>query len=149
LGQFVADKLGYTVQESEGPPKSETEILERIERYRVMQDSTLFVRHPVVSNPIYDTMRPPNERVSFPTSVMSEFYSNAGLFIYCDPLERGLSGHVVKDNETKAHVTGVHQNRAHLLQLYREWAVRHAHIVYRIGDNMDRVFRFVAQEFRQ
>jgi Holliday junction resolvasome RuvABC ATP-dependent DNA helicase subunit len=58
LGEFIGEKLGYYIQDSEGPPINQAEILLRLERYRRMHD-TLFIRHPIVSNPIYDSARPP------------------------------------------------------------------------------------------
>src|ERR1043166_7927791 len=60
LARVIADHMGLAIQESEGPPRSADEINERVDRYSSMRDTHLFVRHPCVSNPIYDCGRTEN-----------------------------------------------------------------------------------------
>ena len=137
LAAHIARRLGLRVQESEGPPRSAQEINERCLRYETLQN-TLLVRHPAVSNAIYGHFRTEGDPIS--PDIRERFYAAGHLIIYCDPLDRDLNdGHVVKDHDTPEHLAMLNQQKRQITQLYRGWAVRHAHIVYRIGDDMDRI----------
>lgn len=139
LGEFLVDKFKHLyLQESEGPPVNKEEMMLRIDRYQRMHD-TLFVRHPLVSNPVYDSTRTPERRIEFSPNMLNTFYRHGHIFIYCDPLDRDLVGHQLKPHDTEEHMREVMKNKAYLLQLYREWAVKRAHIMYRIGDDMEKV----------
>jgi hypothetical protein len=144
LARYVADRIGLTIQESEGPPQSTEEFYDRLDRYDTMPPTTLFVRHPLVSNPIYDSFREPQTRIAIPAILYRNLYNADHLFVYCDPLSRGMEGHQLKQRDTISHITGVHGMYAHLLALYREWAYKHAHIIYRIGDDMNRTLNMIA-----
>jgi hypothetical protein len=144
LAQFVAKAMNLTIQESEGPPQSAEEFYNRLDRYDNMPPTTLFVRHPLVSNPIYDSFRPPETRIIIPATLYRNLYNADHLFVYCDPLSRGMEGHQLKSRDTINHITGVHGMYHHLLELYREWAFKHAHIIYRIGDDMNRTLNMIA-----
>jgi hypothetical protein len=77
-------------------------------------------------------------------SLINDFYGRAPLFIYCDPLDRGMSGHAIRaEVDTPEHLENVNRFYTGLLLQYREWAIRHANIVYRIGDDIPRVLRMV------
>lgn len=141
LAVHLAKRFNFKVQESEGPPKSAEEINERIRGYNNLQD-TVFVRHPVISNAIYAMFRPEGNPIL--PELTNEFYAGQHLIIYCDPMERGLASHVLKDHDTPEHIAMVTARRAELVDAYREWAIKHAHIIYRIGDDMDRVCDWVA-----
>lgn len=137
LARYIAERCGLRVQESEGPPRSPEEINERCRRYETLQN-TLLVRHPAVSNAIYGHFRPEGDPIT--ADIREQFYGAGHLIIYCDPVDRDLDdGHVVKDHDTPEHLAMLRAQKAEILELYRGWAVRHAHIVYRIGDDMDRV----------
>lgn len=139
LARIVAKRLGLLLVESEGPPKYAGEMNHRVERYRAMS-RPLFVRHPCVSQVIYGRLR--GEENSISTDLIREFYDQGHLFIYCDPLGRGLQGHVVKDgHDSSAHLKAIEDEYGNLLAMYRDWAFHHAHIVYRIGDSMDRIVK--------
>lgn len=138
LARIIARRLRLNLVESEGPPKYEGEMDHRVERYIAYGNSVLFVRHPCISQPIYGAMRdthgdPINE------DLLTEFYDQRHFFIYCDPLDRGMTGHKEKGHDSPRHMKAVNQNYNTLLQLYREWAIKHAHVFYRIGDSMERV----------
>jgi len=138
LAKFIAGQ-NQLIQESEGPPKWRGEIVERIDKYSSFPDDTIFVRHPAVSNPIYDETRPDHLKDPIPLHVLAEFYGQNNLFIYCDPLNRGMSGHEVKGPavETEEHVHRIALHRDVIITLYRKWAIQHAHVIYRIGDDME------------
>lgn len=138
LGAIVGRNLGYTVIESEGPPKYKGEMNHRLERYLALPNA-VFVRHPAVSQVLYGRMR--NDSEVLDEHLVREVYSRCRLFIYCDPLNRGLINHRVKDGESTDHVRAIHDNYDRLLRMYREWAIEHAHVIYRIGDDVQRVVR--------
>ena len=142
LARCIAQRLNFAIQESEGPPRSREEINARIRRYAYMRN-VVFVRHPVISNAIYGAQRPEGDPID--PALRRKFYSDPhNLFIYCDPLERGLDDHVVKDHDTPEHLALLEERRSILLKEYRSWAIRHAHFMYRIGDDMERVCDWVA-----
>lgn len=136
LAAELCDYMGLIVQESEGPPKSDDEINERIDRYAAMQDR-LFVRHPVVSNAIYGLFRPEGNPIT-PGRTM-EFYEGNPILIYCDAGDRGYEGHELKDHDTERHQQLLAQNQLALLREYRLWAAQYAHFIYRIGDDVERL----------
>lgn len=134
LGEALASYLDLIVQESEGPPLSDQEINERVDRYEQMTDR-VFVRHPVISNAIYGKFRPEGNPIT-PGRTMI-FYEANPLLIYCDAGDRGFEGHVVKDHDTPRHQQLLAERQRELLTEYRLWAAQHAHFIYRIGDDMD------------
>jgi hypothetical protein len=138
LAKFLAGELKMEVMESEGPPKSRDEINGRITRY-LRTRNTIFVRHPCVSNPIYDVVRPPEERGLVDLALIEEFYDYNPTFVYCDPQNRKMSGHQSKEYDTAEHLQLIDQHYTLLLACYRLWAVNKAHIIYRIRDDISRI----------
>lgn len=134
LGEAMAEFMDMIVQESEGPPVSDEEINERVDRYEVMHDR-IFVRHPVTSNAIYGKFREEGDPITPGRQML--FYEANHIFIYCDAGERGLDGHVLKEHDTARHQQLVETRQDELLQEYRLWAAQRAHFVYRIGDDME------------
>lgn len=134
LGEALASYLDMIVQESEGPPLSDEEINERVDKYEAMT-GRIFVRHPVISSAIYGKFRPEGNPIT-PGRTMI-FYESNPLLIYCDAGERGFEGHVVKDHDTARHQQLLSDYQRDLLEEYRLWAAQHAHFVYRIGDDMN------------
>lgn len=132
--------MDLIVQESEGPPKSDEEINERVDKYENMSDR-LFVRHPVISNAIYGQVREEGDPITIGRRI--NFYEQGNILIYCDAGTRGLGAHVEKAHDTKKHLEDITNNYNKLLYLYRQWAAEHAHFVYRIGDDMDRLISTV------
>lgn len=139
LAQRMADYIGLIVQESEGPPKSDEEINARVDAYEELE-SRLFVRHPVVSNAIYGKFRDKGDPITEGRRMV--FYEGHHTLVYCDA-QRGYEGHVVKDHDTPEHMKLLDENCGLILHEYRLWAAQHAHFVYRIGDDMDRLIAAV------
>jgi hypothetical protein len=135
----MADYMSLIVQESEGPPKSDDEINARVDTYEQME-GRLFVRHPVISNSIYGKFREEGDPITEGRRML--FYEADHIFIYCDA-QRHYDGHVVKDHDTERHLKLLDDNAEALLREYRLWAAQHAHFVYRIGDDMDRLIAAV------
>jgi len=140
LANAMADFMSLIVQESEGPPKSDDEINERVDRYSTMEDR-LFVRHPVVSNAIYGAFREEGNPITPGRTML--FYEAKPILIYCDAGERGFDGHVLKDHDTERHQRLINNHQEALLREYRLWAAQKAHFVYRIGDDMDQLIATV------
>lgn len=136
----MADYFELIVQESEGPPLSDEEINERVDNYE-MREGYLFVRHPVVSNAIYGSVREEGDPITPGRQAL--FYEAKHTLIYCDAGQRGLGAHVEKAHDTQKHLEDITNNYNKLLYLYRQWAAEHAHFVYRIGDDMDKLISTV------
>lgn len=144
LARHIAAHLPLTIQESEGPPRDADEITDRIYRYYSLPLHTLFVRHPCVSNPIYDIGR--TDPTPIPSHILTEFYAHDHFFIYCHPtnIDQALSHHVLKPTDSEAHQELVRAHyRTHALH-YRLWALNHAHVIYRIGDSPERIASIIA-----
>ena len=136
LASWMAVYMGLIIQESEGPPLSDEEINARVDRYERME-GTLFVRHPVISNAIYGKFRPEGNPITPGRTRI--FYDANPILIYCDAGSRGYEGHELKPHDTEAHQKLLSERQGDLLREYRLWAAQHAHFVYRIGDDMDRL----------
>lgn len=145
LARHIATLKGLTIQESEGPPKSKGEINERIKRYSYMK-KTLFVRHPCISNPIYDRGRGPDHEGWIATPLIEAFYQTRPFLIYCDPLDRYMEGHERKAHDSDDHLKMVDRTYPILLYHYREWAIGNAHVIYRIGDDISRLLGMLVNE---
>lgn len=141
LGAHLAQTFGMNVQESEGPPKYPGEMHDRISRYGQM-DQTVFVRHPIISQDIYARhIRGEDPGLSHVqvSRVYEHIRAGRTLVIYCDAGSRGLEGHVEKAHDKPEHLEAIRLNYLRGLEAYRLWAAQHAHLIYRIGDNMDDV----------
>jgi hypothetical protein len=140
LAETMANYMELIVQESEGPPLSDEEINDRVDRYEQME-GRLFVRHPVISNAIYGKFRDEGNPIT-PGRTMI-FYEANPILIYCDAGARGYEGHELKPHDTERHQTLLTNNQQALLNEYRLWAAQYAHFVYRIGDDMARLISTV------
>ncbi len=140
LAAAMAEYMDLVVQESEGPPLSNEEINERVDRYARME-GRLFVRHPVISNAIYGQVREEGDPITIGRRMI--FYDAKPVLIYCDAGDRGLESHVTKAHDTEKHLADIEANYSKLLSLYRQWAGEYAHFVYRIGDDVDRLISTV------
>ncbi len=135
LAQALANAMHLGVIGSEGPEKYPGEINERIQRYSARMDLTIFDRHPAVSEPIYGLLR---GQLNVDSALLAGFYAQPHLFIYCHS-QRGLGEHQVKGYDTPEHLQLLSTRHDHICHLYSLWALSHAHLVYRIGDDMTAV----------
>ena len=145
LARILSTALGMTIQPSEGPPKFEGEMKKRIDRYLEMDD-TIFDRHPCVSQPIYRSIRDADHsKESVDHNAIKRFYDSRPIFIYCDPLlGRRLKGHTFNpDTDTPEHIAQVEASYDKLLMQYRQWALMHANLMHRIGDDVRRVAQMI------
>ena len=135
LAQIISDACGVRVQQGSGPPKEKGEVERRALEYLAM-DRVIFDRHPCISQPVYAMIR--GEVISHQLNLrVLELHSQNHLFIYCR--SANLDRHVVKDGENPAHVAALEAKFETVLAHYDLWAVRHAHMIYRIGDDYTRV----------
>lgn len=135
LAEYVARHLGKHLQQGSGPPKAPGEVERRLTTYLHMTD-TVFDRHPAVSQVIYGQLRDETMSPEF-ASLVLDFYHADNLIIYCRSVDAGR--HVVKEGEDPAHVEVLTRRYQDLVGLYDDWALRHAHLVYRIGESMDAI----------
>lgn len=132
LAGHLSKLWGLRLQEGSGPPKKEGEIEQRLAGYLKMEN-TIFDRHPAVSEPIYTRIRQQEVSLEF-KALTNAFYQQNNLFIYCRSTTN--TRHVVKPGEDPRHIEALNANYDTLIQLYDQWALRHAHHVYRIEDGL-------------
>lgn len=144
LAAMLAKRLGREVYSSEGPEKYPGELESRVSYYMLKPDA-IFDRHPCISDPIYSTAR--GRPSVLAPEVVRSFYNQPAIFIYCDPLNKGLGSHVRKEHDSDEHMAMVESNYKSILYHYRTWAVEHSHIVYRIGDDPYTILRFIEGKF--
>lgn len=140
LARIIARELSLNLIEGEGPPKDDEDLSERIERYKRIPNA-VFVRHPVISQPIYGKLR---GDFAIPPHVIKEFYDGNHFFIYCDPVNLNIANHEIKPYEDPEHVKLVENRYEFLVNSYRHWALNKAHVIYRIGDDPITVVKICA-----
>lgn len=147
LANYLSIALDLPVQSSEGPPQYEGEMQERLARYEHLDDY-IFDRHPCVSEEMYSfALRRP---IAVTHDQVHKFYERRPVFIYCEPPASATLNqtHVLKPHDTVEHIQGVRENYDRLLTAYRDWAVQHAHIIYRIGDDMEKILHYLCDPVR-
>jgi hypothetical protein len=138
LVSYLTKETNLRVQASEGPEKYYGEMVERVKGYFDFP-RMIFDRHPCVSQPIYAPFRN-GERL--PAEVIAKFYSMEPLFIYCRPNGSERS-HVVKGHDTAHHLAMMEKYHDEIDEQYDRWALRHATIIYRIGDDITLLCKMV------
>ena len=134
------------IQESEGPARSIEEMTDRVERYRLLEEEAegsgceiIFVRHPLISEPLYANFVHRREPHVKPEAV-SALYDRRPLIIYCEPPTFPVH-HVLKSTDTPEFLAKLEEGKARLLLGYRQWALPQANIIYRIGDDILQIAR--------
>jgi len=143
LAQRLAESFDdFRIQPSEGRDKYPGEQNERVERYLMMQN-VLFDRHPAISQDIYCMIRGGHETCD--PQLVARFYTTDPVIVYCRVTDAAtaLGHHVIKDHDTPEHLRQVEENYDTLIRHYDEWALEHAHIIYRIGDSPKPVLAFI------
>lgn len=145
LIRHLSSTLAIPVVPGEGPGKSADEINERVERYASIENA-IFDRHPCVSQPLYNRFRKGYE---IDPKLIEQFYQQDILFIFCRGTYR-LDSHDVKEHDQRLDANGTRHedtvNRWHpdICRAYEDWALRHAHLTYRIGDGFSKITAVVA-----
>lgn len=141
LAALIAGALDMRVQQGSGPPREPGEIEARVVKYLAMTD-TIFDRHPAISQPIYAQLRGETLSPDF-TAGAVRFYETQPLIVYCRGSASSLAHHVVKDGENPEHIRTVNENYDRLCALYDRWALDHAGVIYRIGDDSSAIVDLV------
>lgn len=146
LVTYLESRLpSFCVQRGEGPPREGENINLRAYKYMNYRGLWLFDRHPIVSQPVYGVIGGNTQRMS--PWMMDALMTHKPLFIYCDPGKRGLSQHEARTGEghidTPEFLAELQRNYDSMLTAYRVWAAEYANLTYRIGDDMDRVVKFI------
>lgn len=139
LARYLGERLQRPVIHSEGPDKYPGEIDERVRRYERFEN-VLFDRHPCVSQAIYGRKRASAQLVH--TDLIIRFYMSRPVFVYCREWQ-GLDGHVVKEHDTEEHLKSIAENHEWIVRQYERWAIDRAHVWYRVGDNMEQVYKML------
>lgn len=138
LARFLSRKLDMPIQESEGAPKTYAEISDRVARYATLSN-TIFVRHPLISNPIYDGLRHLDGKNIIGTPKVS-LMQGRPIFIYAESAGSTLPrGHIPGPNDTEEHLSQIGRFYDSLCIAYGNWAKHNAHLHYKIGHDMELV----------
>lgn len=139
LAKALGDALDMRVQQGSGPPKRPGEIERRLREYLNMR-GTIFDRHPAVSQVIYATLRDETTTAEY-MELVKKFYESTPVLIYCRSYD--VSRHVVKDGEDPEHIRKINDRYVELVRWYDSWALKRAHLIYRIGDEIDQLVDIV------
>lgn len=139
LARHVCDTLALTLIPGAGPPREPGEIERRLAKYLTITNA-VYDRHPAISQPIYGALRGETSSDEF-IDLVSQFYYHKPLLVYCRATD--LRRHVVKPGENPEHIAIVERRHRDLLELYDAWAFEHAHVIYRIGDDVDAIVEIV------
>lgn len=147
LAKYISERLNLPVRHSGGPSKYPGEIYKRIDQFHNDQSQCIYDRHPCVSQNLYlKSLKLAGEAVD--DYRLQRFYATQPLIIYCRG-RRTMKGH-----QPSEHGAGIGHTSAHyeamvakyieaLCDNYDRWAMKRAHIFYRIGDDMDRIVHLV------
>lgn len=94
---------------------------------------TIFDRHTVVSENIYGPICRAIDYGAQDVRPAIDFYAQRPIFIYCRG--RDLAQHIPNHaRDTPEHLAAVAANHGKICAAYDRWALRYAHILYRLGD---------------
>lgn len=142
LAAFLVEMLGLSLRHSGGPGKRPGEIYERVDFMAKDPGPTLYDRHPCISQNLYlDALGLHGEYVD--DERLKRFYDSKPFIIYCRPLPDALKRHEMSEHASSQYHKHVERNYDRLTHLYDKWALKHAHAVYRIGDDMTQVAHLV------
>jgi hypothetical protein len=127
------DRIGFPVIAGKGPCTPNT-WGHRFHEFDG-EKCVIFDRHACVSEPIYSLIC---RDVQVPRELTRRFYATKSIFVYCRNV-RGLEGHIVNHKDTPEHLELLKFRHRLICNSYDAWAAEHAHIIYRIGDDKDRV----------
>jgi len=141
LAKFIAEQLMLPIVHSGGPEKYPGELISRVHNRLSIVQPTIHDRHPCISQGIYlNALCLDGTHV--PDDMVKAFYESKPLIIYCRNAGT-LDGHVMSEHATSDYHKRVEQGFNVLCDLYDDWALRHANVTYRIGDDMNAVVRMV------
>lgn len=107
-----------TIQMSEGPPKSFTEINDRVWRYLNLPNDTIFDRFPVITDQIYSSVLKRSFSISL--TLCNAFWSRRPTIIYC----RAPTGFLAPQegpHDSPEHVFAVEQAHHKIREAYQSY----------------------------
>lgn len=136
LVSFLSSRLKLPTKHSGGPSKYPGEVVSRAESY--LSDSTQYIydRHPCISQNIYAEATGVGELIQ--DSMLKRFYSSSDIIVFCRGRD-DLAGHQMSTHSTPEYFERVKKVHHLICELYDDWALRHAHVCYRIGDDPERI----------
>lgn len=139
LSRSLTYFLDMRVQEGQGPGKDQNELNVRVNQYLHMTN-TIFDRHPIISQPIYNQFRTGAPKIE--EHHLKKFAETRSQYIivYC---EGASYYHRPKYEETAEQLELVKNHYEDLLHAYREWALGNADIIYRIRQDMTLICRMI------
>lgn len=144
LCSALAARTGRNIVASGGREVSPEEIINRCRFLLAKPDSVIHDRHPIISQPIYGANVLPNTPI--PDELIEQLYAQEPLFIYCRAsVERGMGDHVATERDTAEYVDTVTARYEDLVWAYDEWALDHAHIIYRIGQPVQPIINYLKE----
>jgi hypothetical protein len=148
LCRYVRDRLRLHMQIGEGPARHAGDINERITRYLAQsrKHTIVYDRHPAVSQPIYGTIRQQRDNVPH-AELLNEFYARKNIFVYCRSKMFNAHDHEVKAYDTPEHLSAVYNNYGVIVRMYDDWALEHANIIYRMGDEPHAIINYIVATY--
>lgn len=142
LANELAKRTGLRLVQSEGPEKYFGEISDRVARWNDDNTPAIYDRHPIISHPIYSTIsRTMTSEVN--PELKEKFWSRPHLMVYCRPTRSGMVAHNFKLGEDLDHVQRVADNYARLVNLYDDWGLNNAHLIYNCGVNYEHTLSMI------
>jgi len=136
LCRHLHEVTGWPIALREGKPPTFEKTLEKIQRFQGYEGK-IIDRHPLVSQAIYgQTVR---QDPNLPMELVTAIHEQGNLWIYCRCIDwnNPLGNHVVKLGEDAEHLDALKLQFPEILDLYDEWALHSAHIIYNNHGNME------------
>jgi hypothetical protein len=113
LAQKISDHTGWPIKESEGPEKFPGEIITRMKLYLGLPHTTIFDRHPVISQCIYGPLK---KQISSPPFLLQELKRVKPLIIQASSINKGA--HKVKEYDTPSHINLIESKKEEIIKAY-------------------------------
>lgn len=117
IAERLSKEYNLPIKSGEGPPKSPQDFSERVDRYLSLPARYIYDRHPVISGPIYASLRGQKSGLTRVQSI--DFYSRKKLVLVVIPSRPDLFEHKLKEYDTEQHVQMVNEQMDKLQRLYR------------------------------
>lgn len=141
LAAYLGNYLNLPVIHSGGPSKYPGEVNERTVKFNMDRQTQIYDRHPAISQNIYQKALQLHGELVHETHV-DAFYTLRPLIIYCQNT-RGTEGHNLSEHSSPDYFDQVAAHFQDLQRLYDQWALVHANVIYRIGDDMEALARSI------
>lgn len=127
LASYLSAELGMPIVQGRGPVKPGTE-QSRFNEHRGI-NGVIFDRHVCVSEMIYG---PLFQRQTYAAHFYQQIYDANHIIVYCRAPSASLIDHVASSpTDTPEYLDQLNTYFAQVVQRYDEWAMRHAHLIYR------------------